>query len=248
VRAFGGGGGVIGKILLVEDDPRMARVLRDNLRVDGFDVVLAGSGAAALQEARQSRPDLVLLDLMLPDTDGFQLCAELRRAARAPIIILTARGETADLLRALDSGADDFVTKPLDLQELLARVRALLRRARPAVRSIRLGDIVVDFQAHVATAAGRNLHLTHREFAILQFLAERTNRIVSRDELLREIWGYAERPVTRSVDHAIARLRQKLEDDPRRARYIHTAHGGGYCLTPGGRSPRGRAARRETLR
>jgi two-component system response regulator MtrA len=227
---------MIGRILLVEDDTRTARVLRDNLRVEGFDVVLAGRGAAALHEARQSTPNLVLLDLALPDAAGFQLCGALRRAARAPIIILTALCDKADLLRGLDSGADDYVIKPFDLQELLARVRVVLRRARPTVRSITLGDIVVDFHAHVARAPGRSLPLSYREFAILQLLAERANRIVSRDDLLREIWGYAELPVTRSVDHAIMRLRKKLEDDPRCPRYIHPVHGVGYCLTPGGHS------------
>ena len=223
-----------GRILLVEDDPRMARVLRDNLKHEGFEVTVALSGAAALREAASASPDLVLLDVMLPDTNGFALCSALRRQGDARIIMVTARGEKADLLRGLDSGADDYVTKPFDLRELLARVRAVLRRARPSVGSLSLGDATVDFRAHTATARGRDLHLSHREFAILQYLAERPNRIVSRQDLLREIWGYDEQPATRSVDHAIARLRKKIERDPRRPRFIHTVHGDGYSLTPTG--------------
>ena len=223
------------RILLVEDDRSLARVLRDNLAIEGFDVVHAPTGAEAVSAARARPPDLVLLDLMLPDTDGFRLCGALRHAGRVPIIMLTARGEKADRLRGLDLGADDYITKPFDLEELLARVRAVLRRARPTAEPLVLGAVRIDFASHQATRARRDLHLTHREFALLQYLAERANRIVSRDELLREIWGYADAPVTRSVDHAISRLRKKLERDAHRPRFIHTVHGDGYSLTPGGR-------------
>lgn len=225
---------MIGRILLIEDDPGLSLVLRDNLTLEGFEVACASTGTAALAAARVALPDVVLLDITLPDTDGFQLCGALRHLGRVAIIMLTARGEKADKLRGFDLGADDYITKPFDLQELLARVRAVLRRSRPSVPVVTLGSVIVDFIERHATRAGRAVHLTHREFAILQFLAERPNLIVSRDDLLREIWGYVDQPVTRSVDHAIARLRKKIERDPHYPRYIHTVHGGGYSLTPGG--------------
>jgi len=224
------------RILIVEDDPALAKVLRDNLQFVGFDVILVAQGAAALRAVKESSPDLVVLDIMLPDADGFELCGVLRQTGRIPIIMLTARSHKADKLRGLDLGADDYITKPFDLEEFLARVRAVLRRARPMVERLVLGRVTVDFRAQHATKGARTLHLTHREFAVLQFLAERESRFVSRHELLREVWGYPDVPATRSVDHAIARLRKKIEVDARHPRFIHTVHGDGYLLTPGGSS------------
>ena len=225
------------RILVVEDDPALARVLGDNLAFEGFDVVRAGNGAAALNEAKRAGPDLVILDIMLPDTDGFDLYRVLRSVGPIPVIMLTARGQKADKLRGLNLGADDYITKPFDLEEFLARVRAVLRRASPSIEQLVLGPVTIDFGAQQATKAGRPVHLTCREYAVLQFLAERRDRFVSRDELLREVWGYPDVPATRSVDHAIARLRRKVEIDARHPRFIHTVHGDGYRLTPGGLLP-----------
>jgi two-component system response regulator VicR len=222
------------RILIVEDDASLARVLRDNLVFEGFDIVCVSDGASALKEVKLSSPDLVLLDVMLPDTDGFELCGILRQNGRVPVIMLTARSQKRDKLRGLNLGADDYITKPFDLEELLARVRAVLRRSRSLVDRLVLGRVSIDFQAQHATKGSRTLHLTHREFELLQFLAERHSRFVSRAELLREVWGYPDTPATRSVDHAIARLRKKIEPDASRPTFIHTVHGDGYLLTPSG--------------
>ena len=222
------------RILVVEDDAALARVLRDNLTFVGFDVQCATDGSAALHIVREFTPDLVVLDLMLPGISGFELCGLLRQRGRTPIIILTARGQKADKLRGLNLGADDYITKPFDLEEFLARVRAVLRRARPAVEQLTLGGVTIDFRAQNASKGGRTIHLTHREFELLAYLAERQEHVVRRAELLREVWGYPDTPSTRSVDHAIARLRKKIEPDAHRPRFIHTVHGDGYCLTPAG--------------
>ncbi|MBI3264596.1 MAG: response regulator transcription factor [Acidobacteria bacterium] len=222
------------RILVVEDDAALARVLRDNLAFDGFDVECVTDGHSALRKVRAFVPDLIVLDIMLPDTNGFDLCGVLRQGGRAPIIILSARGQKKDKLRGLDLGADDYITKPFDLEEFLARVRAVLRRARSTVEQLTLGRVAIDFRARHATKGRLTLHLTHREFELLQYLAERQERVVYRNELLREVWGYPDVPNTRSVDHAIARLRKKIESDAHHPRFIHTVHGDGYCLSPKG--------------
>jgi DNA-binding response OmpR family regulator len=222
------------RILIVEDDPALAKVLKDNLEFEGFEVVHGADGASALSHAKNAAPDLIVLDIMLPDTDGFELCGVIRQSGRIPVIMLTARGQKADKLRGLDLGADDYITKPFDLEEFLARVRAVLRRSRPMIERLVLGRVIIDFRSQQAIKGTRTLHLTHREYEVLQFLAERQGRFVSRHELLREVWGYLDVPTTRSVDHAIARLRRKIEADARRPRFIHTVHGDGYLLTPGG--------------
>jgi len=225
------------RILVVEDDTSLARVLRDNLTFDGFDVDWVTSGNAALKRVKVAAPDLVVLDIMLPDTNGFDLCGLLRQGRQTPIIILTARGQKADKVRGLNLGADDYITKPFDLEEFLARVRAVLRRTRPAIDTLELGQVSVDFRAQHASRDGKSIRLTHREFELLQYLAERQEHVVHRNELLREVWGYPDVPSTRSVDHAIARLRKKIESDPHHPRFIHTVHGDGYCLTPEGTNP-----------
>lgn len=222
------------RILVIEDDAGLARVLRDNLGFDGFDVQCVDSGASALNALKSFTPHLIVLDLMLPDTNGFDLFGALRQGGRTPIIILTARGQKVDKLRGLNLGADDYVTKPFDLEEFLARIRVVLRRSRPILDHLTLGTVAIDFRERHVTKDGRTLHLTYREFELLQYLAERERRVVHRDELLREVWGYADMPTTRSVDHAIARLRKKIEVDAHRPRFIHTVHGDGYCLTPAG--------------
>ena len=224
------------RILIIEDDAPLARVLADNLKFEGFDVTCLPDGSQIPETMRKVRPDLVLLDLMLPGQSGFELFSVLRQGGRTPIIVLTAMGRKADKLKGLNLGADDYVTKPFDLEELFARIRTVLRRARPSADGITLGAVTIDFRSMLAWRGERSIHLTHREFELLRYLVERQERVVYRNELLREIWGYPDTPSTRSVDHAIARLRKKLEDKAHNPRFIHTVHGDGYCLTPAGRS------------
>jgi DNA-binding response OmpR family regulator len=223
------------RILVVEDDAALGRVLRDNFEYAGFEVAWATDGNLAVGAARDFAPDLILLDIMLPGSaSGFELCGVLRQGGRTPIIILTAKGHKADKLRGLRLGADDYITKPFDIEELLARAHAVLRRTRPTVDRLALGSVSIDFRTHLVTDGHRVLHLTHRELELLRYLAERQDHVVFRNELLREVWGYPEAPSTRSVDHAIARLRKKIEPDAHHPKFIHTVHGDGYCLTPQG--------------
>jgi DNA-binding response OmpR family regulator len=221
------------RILIVEDDPSIARVLRDNLIFDGFDVECEADGGRARGHAVDFAPDLVVLDLMLPGVNGWELCRLLTDGpSRTPVIILTARTQKEDKVRGLELGADDYVTKPFALDELLARVHAVLRRTQAQLDQIVLGDIVVDFRRLGASRGGRGLVLTDRELAVLRRLADRLGHVVTRDELLRVVWGYQHAPMTRTVDNLIARLRRKIEPDPHRPRYIRTVHGDGYRLTP----------------
>jgi DNA-binding response OmpR family regulator len=222
------------RVLVVEDDPVLTRVLRDNLTFEGFDVRSVSDGLQAQTAAREFAPDLVLLDVNLPGRSGFELCETWRQRSQVPIILLTAMGQKGDKIRGLQLGADDYVTKPFDLEELLARIHAVLRRTRSFGNRLVLGDVVVDFAARTATRGSAELDLTHRDFEILHYLASRPHRIVSRDELLKAVWGYPDTAATRAVDHAIARLRKKIEDKPHKPRYIHTVHGDGYYLSPDG--------------
>jgi two-component system, OmpR family, response regulator VicR len=219
------------RILIVEDDAVLARVLRDNLVFDGLQVQTVADGNAAVDVARTFAPDLVLLDIMLPGKNGLELCRLWRERLRIPIILLTARDQREDKLRGLKMGADDYVTKPFDLEELIARIHAVLRRARPSVECLTLGEVTIDFVALRAWSRAGDLELTHREFLLLRYLAERPDSIVHRDELLQEVWGFPQSPHTRAVDHAIARLRRKIEPDPRHPQFIHTVYGDGYSLT-----------------
>ena len=224
------------RILVVEDDTALARVLGDNLRFEGYEVECVSDGTVAQKRAREFTPDLVVLDIMLPGMNGFDLCAALRQRRQTPILILTARGHKADKLRGLNLGADDYLTKPFDLEELLARVKAVLRRTRPTSDTLVIGPVVIDFVQETARSGSVLLHLTHREYELLKYLSERQGVAVLRDELLREIWGFLDLPFTRAVDNAIGRLRKKIEPDAHRPRYIHTVHGDGYMLTPEGRT------------
>jgi DNA-binding response OmpR family regulator len=219
------------RILIVEDDPTLQRVLRGNLKFEGFDVEVASSGRLAMDALRTFGPHLVVLDAMLPDADGFDLCPRFQQAGAA-VIMLTARSEKADKLRGLTAGAEDYVTKPFDFDELLARIHVVLRRTRPAVKAIVLGDVVVDFEAWRATKGLTPLELSHRELTLLRYLAVRHGDVVSRDDLLKHVWAFPEAPLTRLVDHAVARLRKKIEPEPHRPRFLKSAHGEGYCLTP----------------
>ncbi len=225
-------------ILIVEDDRSLARVLSDSLAVEGFDCRTADNGNTAINMVAAAAPDLVLLDIGLPVKNGLELCRLWREGPRIPVIMLTARGLKQDKLRGLEAGADDYVTKPFDLEELIARIRAVLRRSRPTVPRLALGAVIIDFETHQAWNDGIALELSHREFSLLRYLAERRDSIVGRQELLQDIWGYPESPDTRSVDHAIARLRRKVERDPHRPRFIHTVYAGGYLMTPGAEESR----------
>jgi DNA-binding response OmpR family regulator len=220
-----------GTVLIVEDDAALGRVLRDNLVFEGFQVHWVTEGRDALNASRHGSPDIVLLDIGLPDGDGLQLVEQLRHVRSVPIIVLTARSQKADKLRGLELGADDYVTKPFDMEELLARVRAVLRRVNPGVDCLKIGDVTVDFAARTAERQNQPLRLTDKEFEILRYLAQHQSRVVLRDELLKAVWGYPEAPLTRSVDNAIARLRKKIEPEVQHPRYIQTVHGDGYRLT-----------------
>jgi two-component system response regulator VicR len=216
------------RILIVEDDRTLARVIRDNLEIEGFGVHTVVDPTSALSYMRSTPPDLVLLDLMLPGGgDGFELCRTVRQRSKVPIVILSARSQQVDKLKGLNLGADDYITKPFDLEELLARIRAVLRRDRPTA----VGELVIDCRARRAHCGSTPVHLTIREFDVLSYLAERHDTVVRRTDLLTEIWGYVDDSVaTRSVDHAIARLRKKIEPNPGHPQFILTAHGDGYCL------------------
>ena len=219
------------RILIVEDDEGIARVLSDNLTIDGFNVRWASTAHAALVESQSFGPDLVLLDLMLAgQPKGFDLCGVLRQGGRRGVIIVSARSQREDKLRGLGLGADDYVTKPFDMEELAARINAVLRRTVLIVSRVQLGEIEVDFEAHTARGGSSPIHLTHREFEILRYLAERRDRVVHRNELLREVWGIVDGSTTRSVDFAVARLRRKIEPSSE-PRYLRTVHGDGYSLT-----------------
>jgi len=223
----------VSRILVVEDSVDLALGLRSNLEIEGYHVDTAEDGATGLELARTLRPDLVILDLMLPGTDGFRVLRALRTAGFAmPVLILTARGEEADKVRGLRLGADDYVTKPFGLLELLARVEALLRRARqnapPAVQ--RFGQVEVDAALRTVRLRGRSVDLAPKEFDLLLALLRGDGRVVSRTTLLREVWGYAGDVVSRTIDTHIAELRRKLEDDPSTPRHILTARKSGYRI------------------
>ena len=225
------------RILVIEDDVSILNVLRDVLVFKSYEVLTATDGESGYKAAQEEKPDLIVLDIMLPKMDGFTLCRKLREEGNmTPVLMLTAKGEEPDKVRGLDLGADDYVTKPFSLPELLARVRALLRR-RPGEEaekrppdSIELGEVVLDFKKYEAAKRGRPLILSPKEFGVLRYLAARAGHVVTRDELLDEVWGYEKFPTTRTVDNHIAQLRSKIEEDPARPFYLLTVHGVGYKL------------------
>lgn len=220
------------RLLVVEDDPAILRGLGDNLRLESYEVATATDGETGLRLARDGGFDLVILDVMLPKLGGFDVCRRLREAGEnVPILMLTARGEEADRVHGLDLGADDYLTKPFSLLELQARVRALLRRRHPAARlpdEARFGDVVVDFLRFEAKRGGMALKLTRKEFGTLRLLIGRAGEVVTRSELLEEVWEYREYPTTRTVDNHVASLRAKIEDEPANPRHLITVHGVGY--------------------
>jgi DNA-binding response OmpR family regulator len=222
------------RVLIIEDELPMRTALEDCLAAEGFRVLSAGDGERGLERALKEKPDLILLDIMMPRLDGFALCAELRRLGHAtPVLMLTAKGQVRDRVAGLDAGADDYLVKPFSTDELLARVRALLRRTQRAgsfVRELALGEVRIDFVKQTATRKGRVIHFTAKEFSILRLLAEANGEPVSRQRFLDVVWGYAAFPTTRTVDMHIASLRRKIEKNPDEPRWITTVHGVGYRL------------------
>jgi len=221
-------------ILLVEDEAALVALLRYNLEREGFAVLEAPDGDEALLQAREQKPDLILLDWMLPLVSGIEVCRQLRRhpETRAiPIIMLTARGEEGDKLRGLDSGADDYVTKPFSPSELIARIRAVLRRARPAPADevLRYGDVIMDLAAHRVRRNGRELHLGPTEFRLLRFFLENPGRVFTREQLLDRVWGRDIYVEPRTVDVHIRRLRKAI-NGPKERDLIRTVRSAGYAL------------------
>jgi DNA-binding response OmpR family regulator len=220
------------KILIVEDQKDMVTGLVFNLEAQGHEVRAAYDGEAGLSAAERESPDLIILDIMLPKKDGFEVCRELRRKGHdVPILMLTARREEADKVLGLEIGADDYLTKPFGLSEFLARVKALLRRAPgkdAPLENCRFGTVELDFRNYRATKDGVPVDLTQREFEMMKLFVRNRDKVISRNRFLNEIWGYDRFPTTRTVDAHIAGLRQKLEADPENPRFIVTVHGLGY--------------------
>jgi DNA-binding response OmpR family regulator len=219
------------RILVIEDEPDLRRGLEMNLKAEGYRVSTAGSGDSGLRQALEDKPDLVLLDVMLPGLNGFDVCRELRRKGfDAPIIMLTAKAEEIDRVVGLEIGADDYVTKPFGLRELLARVRVRLRRNAPecCASSLRFAHLEIDLNRQQVVRDGQSLDLTSKEFDVLKFLALHAGEVITRDRLLNEVWGYDSYPTTRTVDNHILRLRQKLESDPANPQHILSVYGEGY--------------------
>jgi DNA-binding response OmpR family regulator len=220
------------RVLIIEDDQMMAIALREGLESEGYEAETAYDGAAGLRLAARKDFDLVILDLMLPEMSGFDVCKKLRKQGDdVPLIMLTARSLEVEKVQGLKLGADDYITKPFSLMELIARIEAVLRRATRRFESLeryRFGDVSLDFKQYLATKGGKTLDLSPREFRVLKFLIERRNQVVSRDQLLDGVWSYDSFPTPRTVDTHISKLRQKIEDVPSNPRYLITIHGVGY--------------------
>ncbi|HMN48433.1 MAG TPA: response regulator transcription factor [Ignavibacteriaceae bacterium] len=224
------------KILVVDDEQNMRTGLKDNFEFEGYDIETANDGEQGLKKILENSYNLIILDVMMPKKSGFDVCKEVRKAGiTTPIILLTAKGEEIDKVVGLELGADDYITKPFSLRELLARVKAILRRGEnlvmnEAAREVKIGKLEVNFNGYKATSKNKDVQLSHKEFEILHHLWKHRNTTVSRDDLLTEIWGYDENPATRTVDNFILKLRQKVETDPNHPQIILTVHGIGYKL------------------
>ncbi|MCU7497273.1 MAG: response regulator transcription factor [Ignavibacteria bacterium] len=224
------------RILIVEDETHMRMGLADNLEFEGYEIDQAEEGNEGLTKILENQYSLILLDVMLPNMSGFEICKTIRaKGISTPLILLTAKGEEIDKVRGLELGADDYITKPFSLRELLARVKAVLRRGEmssPEKKSVmaKIGRLEVDFPSYNAFSEGCQVQMSHKEYEILKYLYEHKNRTVSRDDLLKNIWGYEERVTTRTVDNFILKLRQKIEEDHEHPQVILTVHGTGYKL------------------
>ena len=220
------------KVLLVDDEKTLVKALKFNLEKEGFEVVEAFDGVEALKKAFEVNPDIIILDLMLPGMDGFEVCREIRKKEEIPIIMLTAKGEDIDKVLGLELGADDYMTKPFNPRELLARIKAILRRSsgREAElrKQIQVGPLWIDLLQHRVRLNDREIDLTAKEFALLSFLASHAGRVYSRDKLLKQIWGYDYFGDARTVDVHIRHLREKIEENPSSPRMILTVWGTGY--------------------
>lgn len=220
------------KILIVEDEEQMRLGLRDNLEFEDYEVDLAADGEEGLAKILNNSYDLILMDVMMPKMSGFDVCKEVRsKDIKTPILMLTAKGEEIDKVLGLELGADDYITKPFSLRELLARIKAVLRRSEPGAAGkvkIEIGRLVVNFSTFEAYEDDKPVSMSHKEFEILKYLWEHQNETVERDALLHEIWGYADMTTTRTVDNFILKLRQKIEVDPASPKHILTVHGIGY--------------------
>jgi two-component system alkaline phosphatase synthesis response regulator PhoP len=221
------------RILVIEDEPQMLLGLRDNLELEGYEVQTAADGDEGLARAGSFNPDLVILDVMLPKKNGFDVCRELRaRSNTTPIVMLTARSAETDKVLGLELGADDYVTKPFSITELLARVRAVLRRTGTQKAAtgdlVRIGEIEIDFKLHQARRGKTRIDFTAREFDLLRYFVHHTGQVVTREQILNEVWGYEEFPTTRTIDNFVAKLRQKIERSAHAPEHILTIHGSGY--------------------
>ena len=223
-------------ILVIEDDVNILRGLTDNLTFEGYEVLAATDGQEGLRLALEKSPDLIMLDLMLPGLNGYDVCRKVKQQKPGiPIIMLTARGQEVDKIVGLDLGADDYVTKPFSVPELMARIRAVLRRSRQEDNEISeyaFGDVTLDFKRYEATVSGKTVKLTAREFEIMKYFINHADEVVHRHDLLDKIWGYQKFPTTRTVDNYILNLRKKFEKDPAHPVYILSVHGVGYKFTP----------------
>jgi len=231
------------RILVIEDEPSLAMAIRDELEFEGFEASVVEDGQAGLDRIVAGPPDLVILDLMLPGKSGFQICREVRdRGIATPIIMLTARAQEVDRIRGLELGADDYMVKPFSLAELLARVRAVLRRTQGANRAeagteiLEVGELRLDVRRQEVFNRGRRIELTHKEFQLLELLLRHPGEVISRDEFLRQVWGEDVYVTPRTVDTHMATVRKKIEDEADRPRYIQSVRGAGYKLNedPGG--------------
>jgi DNA-binding response OmpR family regulator len=231
------------RILVIEDEPSLGMAIRDELEFEGFEASVVDDGAAGLDRILAEPPDLVVLDLMLPGKSGFEICREVRgRGMATPVIMLTARAQEVDRIRGLELGADDYMVKPFSLAELLARIRAVLRRAQGASRTeagteiLEVGELRLDVRRQELSRRGRKIELTHKEFQLLELLLRHPGEVISRDEFLRRVWGEDVYVTPRTVDTHMATLRKKIEDEVDRPRYIQSVRGAGYKLNedPGG--------------
>jgi two-component system KDP operon response regulator KdpE len=223
------------RILLIDDDPKIVKFVKTNLEARDYELLIARGGLEALQIFREESPDLVILDIMLPGIDGFEVCTEIRNQSQVPIIMLSARGDTRDKVQCLSAGADDYVTKPFDIAELVARIRTILRRNKsiidtPSTLPFECGDLVIDFDQRQAVIAGKETGLTRTEYSLLEELALNAGKVVRYDQLLRKVWGPEYGQEKEYVHVTVGHLRSKLEPDPTKPKYIINTPGIGYML------------------